>query len=54
MINPIVKPTAQHRIIIEGSVANVDRGENYPMPIVEVKNSRELALEALKRLKISA
>lgn len=34
--------------------AKVCLGENYPMPIVDVKQSRELALEEFKRIKVSA
>jgi deoxyribodipyrimidine photo-lyase len=34
--------------------AEVRLGENYPMPIVDVKQSRELALEEFKRIKVSA
>ena len=34
--------------------ANVELGRNYPMPIVDVKQSRELALEEFKRIKIPA
>jgi deoxyribodipyrimidine photo-lyase len=36
------------------AAANVTLGENYPMPIVDVKQSRELALEEFKRIKIPA
>ena len=36
------------------SAANVELGDNYPMPIVDVKQSRELALEEFKRIKIPA
>ena len=32
--------------------AHVELGRNYPMPIVDVKQSRELALEEFKRIKI--
>ena len=34
--------------------ANVELGRNYPMPIVDIKQSRELALEEFKRIKIPA
>jgi deoxyribodipyrimidine photo-lyase len=33
---------------------NIELGGNYPMPIVDIKQSRELALEAFKRIKIPA
>ena len=34
--------------------ASIELGGNYPMPIVDIKKSRELALEAFKRIKIPA
>jgi deoxyribodipyrimidine photo-lyase len=34
--------------------ANIELGENYPMPIVDIKQSRELALEEFKRIKTPA
>lgn len=35
------------------SAANIELGNNYPMPIVDVKQSRELALEEFKLIKAS-
>ena len=34
--------------------ANIELGKNYPMPIVDIKQSRELALEEFKLIKAPA